>query len=701
MGLRVDVRVVVRARACVLGALWDKSRVVFARVGEMPSRKSPAGGGKARAVSGGVQKKTPAKQSAPAPATDSGAGPSNTTPPAAAPAASGTPPPTGGGGGGGNGNGNDDALSDLPVLVVCDDQRDARTWAEMEEEMRKIQEAQKERKRSVGKRATWNKVRLFDAATNLKNQAIERWKKDNPGRGSGAAVPDDVKAKAANAAARTVYPGPYLANLPEYKCMARALTREERAEQTKTRERINDARLSNDGAHRELSTELLDDNEILDLGALIGAPTTLPSLAGEYVDFMNEERRDIIGTIRRARLRLRHEPRTEDLEEQEAIDQRELYDPLFQDERLPGADAASGASGDADPASAPNLVQGGHVVCLNTPRVAFEGDGVKDPAALAAGGEAREVGEREDRSRQAIYERTKEPKPLPNRPKASDKGKAPAKQAANSVFKGFDLTINPLADQNDCRPCEEWPLFYEKEEVLANGKKVKSRYKSKTYYQGMLRVMQVRNEIFLKQNNGHAVPEFQYEAAFEEDPLIKSGALDALYANHVGKAKYDSKRVYRAENLFKSELLRCFPVQKAADDPSLNRIIDFLCWYHVNVALRGKEGVEQDRTKGDENQQQVALLYRLLCCPNCIGKFAYADETEKPLVDARRKVHERVQELNSYFTELKNALDDDVLNQPDNSKSLLWNFRASDPDMNAYVRAEVYNRWSELNPRST
>ena len=147
----------------------------------MPSRKSPAGGGKARAVSGGVQKKTPAKQSAPAPATDSGAGPSNTTPPAAAPAAapaaSGTPPPTGGGGGGGNGNGNDDALSDLPVLVVCDDQRDARTWAEMEEEMRKIQEAQKERKRSVGKRATWNKVRLFDAATNLKNQAIEHWKK--------------------------------------------------------------------------------------------------------------------------------------------------------------------------------------------------------------------------------------------------------------------------------------------------------------------------------------------------------------------------------------------------------------------------------------------------------------------------------------------------------------------------------------------
>ena len=62
-------------------------------------------------------------------------------------------------------------------------------------------------------------------------------------------------------------------------------------------------------------------------------------------------------------------------------------------------------------------------------------------------------------------------------------------------------------------------------------------------------------------------------------------------------------------------------------------------------------------------------------------------------------MHERVQQINTYFTLLIEALNDDVLNQPDNAKSFLFNFKAaSDPQTNAIVRDEVYKRWLDMNP---
>ena len=599
---------------------------------------------------------------------------------------------------GDDGDDGGDELSDLPVLVVCDDQRDAHTWDEMWDEMGKIRNAHKERKAFVGKRATRNKVKLFDVATSLLNQSKEKWKKDHPGRGE---PPDDVKAKLKDAAARVVYPGPYLANLPEYKCMARAPTREEKAARANMRELINDIRLSNDGAHRELGTEPLNDHEFLALGELIGAPTTLPSLAEEYVDFMNEERRDIIGTIRRARLRLRHEPRTEDLEEQEAIDQWELYEPLFQDETLPTVGAAKG--GDAHSASVQNIVQGDHVRCLGTPRVAWDGDGGKDPGAEAGAGDEREWKKREDEAGEWIYERIKDGNPPPNRTKAGAKGKQP-KPPDNPLFKAFDTTVNPLADQNGCRPCKVWKLFVERD-LMVDGKKLpKQKFKAPGYYQGIMRVMQVRNEIGLSQHHGHVKPEYQYNLAFHADPFIESGALDALYKKHVGEAEYNApgKKWARAETVFKTELLRCYPVAKAAGDPSLNRIVDFLCWYHINIVLKGIEAHEQEgKSKLDVDQHQQDLLYRALCCPNCRGKDPYQDETEELLVVIRRAVHDRVQQLNTYFKRLTQALDDDVLKEPDNAKSFLWNFKATDPVISALVRNQIYNRWAEMNPRNS
>ena len=194
--------------------------------------------------------------------------------------------------------------------------------------------------------------------------------------------------------------------------------------------------------------------------------------------------------------------------------------------------------------------------------------------------------------------------------------------------------------------------------------------------------------------------------AFHADPFIESGALDALYKKHVGEAEYNGrgKGWARAETVFKTELLRCFPVAKAAGDPSLNRIVDFLCWYHINVVLKGIEAYEQEeKSKRDVDQHQQDLLYRVLCCPNCRGLDAFLDEGPEGVLFAkvRRGVHDRVQELNKYFKRLTQALDDDVLKEPDNAKSFLWNFKATDPVMNALVRNQIYNRWAEMNPRNS
>ena len=233
------------------------------------------------------------------------------------------------------------------------------------------------------------------------------------------------------------------------------------------------------------------------------------------------------------------------------------------------------------------------------------------------------------------------------------------------------------------------------------------RKKAPTYYQAMLRVMQVRNEINLSQGCGHTKTEYKYQVAFNDDPLIKSGLLDALYKKDVGEAAFKSRGWARASILMRTELLRCFPVQKADDDLSLNRIIDVLCWYYVNVVRKGLEmyNAQDPQIAGRKSvdQIQVDLLYRVFCCPNCVGKPGYADESEKELTALRRNVHDRMGYINTYYKRVLELLDADILDQPDTSKSFVYNFRATDPnaEINNLVRAEVYKRWTDMNPRKS
>ena len=58
----------------------------------------------------------------------------------------------------------------------------------------------------------------------------------------------------------------------------------------------------------------------------------VPTSVDEYTDFMNEERRHILTTIRRANSRLGRDAETADLEEQERLDERDKYASLFDDE---------------------------------------------------------------------------------------------------------------------------------------------------------------------------------------------------------------------------------------------------------------------------------------------------------------------------------------------------------------------------------
>lgn len=249
--------------------------------------------------------------------------------------------------------------------------------------------------------------------------------------------------------------------------------------------------------------------------------------------------------------------------------------------------------------------------------------------------------------------------------------------------------------------------MYVERVVDVDGKAQTLRFKAEgSYYQGMRRVMQVRNEINLSQDGGKKHPEYQHNAAFEEDPFHWTGVGDALYKEHVGAAEFDAtgKRWARVAIVFKTELLRCFPEPKAANDPSLNRIIDFLCWYNVNVLTKGQ--AMHDETKATEGakvtsaeQHQQDLLYRLLCCPNCRGQ-KYADEGEEGerFQKIRRAVHDRVQEMNKYFARLVKALNDDVLDRPDDKESFLLKFRKSEPETHDAVREQIYKRWSDMHP---
>ena len=136
-----------------------------------------------------------------------------------------------------------------------------------------------------------------------------------------------------------------------------------------------------------------------------------------------------------------------------------------------------------------------------------------------------------------------------------------------------------------------------------------------------------------------------------------------------------------------------------ADGSRLNSILDFTCWWHINIT---REDVQVLTTKGKNSpplQQKLrnSRIYRALCCPDCSQTWEYPGETPQ-LMKVRNNVHERVGLLRAYMEGLKRALDQDVL-VGEKKDSILWNYKLdTDPVANADVRKELYEGWKRLNP---
>ena len=494
--------------------------------------------------------------------------------------------------------------------------------------------------------------------------------------------------------------------LPSYKCMARALTLDENEQLRRNRNDIDKARNGEEGDHRHFDTSFKwGEGELNNLARMIGPPmytnatVAYNNLGPEYNDFMNEERRAILSTIRGATARLgRKEVRIDDLEEQERIDVLAEYAPLFEDEKrddLVLAPVESVVVHDADPNGKPKEQRS----CLGTPETNFDNPDARDPQSDAITGGNDAVRKRDEDAKDFLDERVP---PLDDDGKIDKKG--PKDVAKEKLNKGGIIykEVKALADENGCKPCKVWE-FPKDGFKPGNG-----------YYQAIRRVLEVNNQMGNQGSRGTSGKEkkstldWPYLDSFMNDPFIRfytvtgekgktektEYVLDALYWKYnPGASPARSKW-----NLLQTELLRCYPEKMPEDSNRLNSILDFICWWDVNITRRkeivlGKRGLESQSLA---DKAKDSRIYLALCCPNCqSGKFP---DEPLSLFRLRSNLHARVGMIRKYMENLKDAIDQDVLNgEPKNS--ILWNYKAgTDPVANAAVRKELYEGWKRLNP---
>ena len=497
-------------------------------------------------------------------------------------------------------------------------------------------------------------------------------------------------------------------SLPSYKCVARALTLDENEQLKRDRDAINKAREDEKGDHRHFDTSFKWTGELETLARMVGPPMytkenassdiriTYNNLRPEYDDFMNEERRAILSTIRGATARLgRKEVSIRDLEEQERIEALAEYAPLFKNgerDDLVLAKSESVVVYDLEPDGKPKERR----VCHGTPETNFDDPDARDPQSDATKGGDDAVRKREEDAKDFVEARV----PFLGEDGKVDKTgpKDVAKQKLNRggiIYK----EVKALTDENDCEPCKEW-AFPAKGPQPGNG-----------YYQAIRRALEVNNQMGNQGTKGSknedkgSTLSWPYFGSFMNDPFLRyhtgngrdtplEYVIDKLFLKYNAQAsKARTKR-----SVLQTELLRCFPEKMPAGSNRLNSILDFTCWWHVNIT---REGVEVFTKRGGASKSMAARardsrVYLALCCPNCEGK-RYPGE-ELSLYKLRSNLHVRVGMLRSYMEQLKFALDEDVL-KGEPKDSILWNYKAdTDPAANADVRQELYEGWKRLNP---
>lgn len=526
--------------------------------------------------------------------------------------------------------------------------------------------------------------------------------------------------KAAQRLVNKYMPDMYVApTLPPYKCMARAPTAAENQKLAANRKEIGRIREMEKGDHQLLGTSIKREGELDSLAEVIGPPvflhasarsqgvasltyTDTDTLHNEYQDFIDEERRDILSTIRRANARLgRENVRIADLEEQERLDALAEYAPLFENETRDDLflaqsnvvvvevdDPGSGGSG--------KTMQ--RAECYGTPETNFDNPDATDPQAKTTEGGEAEVEKREEAAKKIVDEHLAL---LDEKQNVSKKG--PKDQPKPQFGRGTKIykEVRDLIEENDCEPCKEWE-FPEKVEP-GNG-----------YYQAIRRVLEVNNQMGNQgtkgsQQGGGTTLDWPYYAALMQDPLmhVASGTgkpndgrvtlLDTLELKYTNKDKDEGKVNRKHKTALQTELLRCFPEKMPKDTSRLNPIVDFVCWWHKNIT---KKAVGVDRA-GEKNKTKTeaaknSLVYRALCCPDAHRTSQYPGE-EESFMKLRRSLHGRVRVLIGYMELIKKMLDADVFHVAQ-AESVLWTYMEGQDPVATQLARGVYERWKELNP---
>ncbi|MBD40237.1 MAG: hypothetical protein CMB11_07680 [Euryarchaeota archaeon] len=255
------------------------------------------------------------------------------------------------------------------------------------------------------------------------------------------------------------------------------------------------------------------------------------------------------------------------------------------------------------------------------------------------------------------------------------------------------------------------------------------------FWTALRRVREVKDEL------GVSRVAWVAQEGFDEDPLIRAGQmvkivtgqgsretarivvvhgeekfikttdmslLMQLRRKEVGEAVAHSSS-HPANYLFATELLRCFPVMQTGK--KVNSIIEFVCWWHKTITAN-EDGARESFLRNNRDpasqysepkgvNERKLMLYDLMCCPDCTTYSAamlqnthlLKDDDGEQLVPKWAKglrglVNDRVGQLAKMVKTIKNALDTDVFKTP-KSESVLWR--------GGYLYWEYKKRYEELN----
>ena len=452
----------------------------------------------------------------------------------------------------------------------------------------------------------------------------------------------------------------------------------------------------------------VDEQAIKDL-ALGRSADVKERMLKDYYDFMNEERRLIVTTIRNANnqveerlLRKRQEIRPANKDELEAAllaDQQEEWQAYFDGTREPefasvtGLGGDGGADDDGDSGTFKPLDDDAWVHCGMTPPTSF---GVRTDWATDR-----------EQYREEIA-----------------KAWCRAEVRSDGNFPDT-YTSTTLVTIGAGKPGQRWSFPFDLgRNVTLPG-----------FWTALRRVREVKEELGVNRVKWPA------QGAYDRDPLIRAGQvakvvtgqghkdnsrvvvvhgeekyvkttdvslLMQLWRKEVGEAVAHSTS-HPPNSVFATELLRCFPELQL--EGGANSIVDFVCWFHKTITAN-EDGARESFARNNRDaaaryseskgeKERKLMLYDLMCCPDCTTESAamlkqahlLKDDDGTQLVPKWAKglrglVNDRVGQLVKMTRILKSALDTDVFKTP-KSESVLWH--------GGYLYWEYKKRYKELN----